>query len=60
MQNVESNLTRPSASAPTDCKETPKTSVLKLVAELTLIAHLMKNVTVSNHSLKLESVQDFV
>ena len=60
MQNAESNLTKHSASAPTDCKETQKTSVLKLVAELTLIVHLRKNVTVSNHSHKRENVQDYV
>ena len=60
MQNVESNLTKPSASAPTDCKETQKTSVLKLVAELTLIVHLMKNVTECNLSHKRENVLDFV
>ena len=60
MQNAESNLTKRSASAPTDCKETPKTSVSRLAAELTLIAHLMKNVTVFNHFHKPENVQDFV
>ena len=60
MQNAESNLTKPSASVPMDCKETQKTSVLKLVAELTLIVHLTKNVTAFNHSHKRENVQDFV
>ena len=60
MLNVESNLTKPSAFAPTVCKETPKTSVLKLDAELILIARSMKNVIVAHRSHKPENVKDFV
>ena len=60
MRNVELNLTKHFVSVQMDCKETQKTSVLKLDAELTPIVHLMKNVTVFNPSLKPENVQDFV
>ena len=51
---------KPSASVPTDCKETQRTSVLKLVVELIRIAHLTKNVTEHNPSPKQESVNDYV
>lgn len=59
-QNAESNLMKLSVSVQTDCKETQRTSVLKLVVELIRIAHLTKNVTEHNPSPKQESVNDYV
>ena len=59
-QNAESNLTKLSVSVQTDCKETQRTSALKLGVELIRIAHLTKNVTEHNPSPKQENVSDYV
>ena len=58
--NVEWNHTKLSVSVPTGYKETLRISVSKLDVELTLIAHLMKNVTELNPFPKQENAKDFV
>ena len=60
MLNVGSSHIKRSASALMDCREILKTSVLKLDAELILIARSMKNVIVAHRSHKPENVKDFV
>ena len=58
MLNAEWKLIKPSVSVLLAYKEILKTFASKLVAELTLIAPLMRNVTEANH--KRENANDYV